>query len=237
MATVVVPLEPVGRALRATATLSFVSGFVDVVGFVALSGLFASYITGNLTSIGSDIVHSDPGIWPKLLALPTFVVFVVITRFVVLHYDHQEKSPLRVLLVGQAVLLAACMVAGIRFSPFADPETSGAILTGMLGVSAMAVQNGYARLTFAAHPSTTIMTTNAAQAVVDLVDMWRGSPKVSGPARDRFAHTGPMIFAFIVGSISGAYCYLALSFVALTVPIVALLVLIWIAPTAKVATN
>ena len=230
MATVVMPLEPVGRALRATVPLAFVSGFVDVVGFIALFGLFASHITGNFTVIGSELVHPSSGLIAKLLALPTFVVFVMFTRFVVLHYDKHSRSPLRTLLIIQAALLVACMLVGQDVAPVTDANTPGAILTGLLGVAAMAIQNGYARLTFAAHPSTTIMTTNAAQAVIDLVDMYRPDPNVRGPARERFTRTAPLILGFVVGTIVGAYGFVYLSFWCLGIPIVALLMLIAIAP-------
>jgi hypothetical protein len=56
----VLPVEPVGRAVGATATLSFVGGFVDVVGFIALFGLFTAHVTGNFIMLGLEMVHADP---------------------------------------------------------------------------------------------------------------------------------------------------------------------------------
>ena len=91
MSSVELPLEPSGRALRAIVPLSFVAGFVDLVGFVALYGLFASHISGNFTVIGSDIVHGTSGLIAKLLALPIFVVVVVITRFIVLRFEKKDR--------------------------------------------------------------------------------------------------------------------------------------------------
>jgi len=54
----VLPVEPVGRAVGATATLSFVGGFVDVVGFIALFGLFTAHVTGNFIMLGLEMVHA-----------------------------------------------------------------------------------------------------------------------------------------------------------------------------------
>lgn len=223
MSSVELPLEPLGRALRATVPLSFVSGFVDVISFVALYGLFASHITGNFTVIGSDIVHGSSGLILKLLALPMFVIFVAITRFIVVGYEQKKRSPLRALIVMQGVLLLSCMFVGQSVSPVMEPDKAGPILAGLLGVSAMAVQNGYARLIFAAHPSTTIMTTNCAQAVIDFIDMYRGIPDVSECARRRFERTAPTVLAFIIGTIAGAYGYILLTFWSLAVPLAALL--------------
>ena len=223
MSSVELPPEPLGRSLRATVPLSFVAGFVDLVGFVALYGLFASHITGNFTVIGSDIVHGSSGFIAKLLALPMFVVFVVITRYLVLGYEQQNRSPLRALLVLQGVLLAGCMLVGQSVSPVTDPDKAGPILAGLLGVSAMAVQNGYGRLVLVGHPTTTIMTVNLTQAVIDFVDMYRGIPGVSERARTRFDRIAPTVLAFIVGTLAGAYGYMLLTFWSLAIPLVALL--------------
>lgn len=223
MSSIELPLEPLDRALRATVPLSFVSGFVDVVGFVALYGLFASHITGNFTVMGSDIVHSSSGLIAKLLALPMFLIFVAITRFIVREYEQSTRSPFRALLLLQSVLLACCMFVGQSVSPVTDPDKAGPILAGLLGVSAMAVQNGYGRLILASHPSTTIMTVNCTQAVIDFIDMYSHTPDVSARARARFKRMAPTVLAFIIGTVAGAYGYILLTFWSLVAPLAALL--------------
>jgi uncharacterized protein DUF1275 len=67
MTSPVLPAEPVGRVVFATATLSFVGGFVDVVGFIALFGLFTAHVTGNFIMLGLEMVHATKlaiGWWP-----------------------------------------------------------------------------------------------------------------------------------------------------------------------------
>ncbi|WP_434033775.1 DUF1275 family protein [Cupriavidus sp. a3] len=52
--------------------LAFVTGYVDVVGFISLFGLFTAHVTGNFVLIGVDIAGNSTGLLAKLLALPTF---------------------------------------------------------------------------------------------------------------------------------------------------------------------
>lgn len=57
--------------------LSFVAGFVDTVGFVALFGLFTVHVTGNFVLIGAAAAESGhASVLGKLLALPVFVLTV-----------------------------------------------------------------------------------------------------------------------------------------------------------------
>ena len=60
----------------------------------------------------------------------------------------------------------------VGFGPFADADSSIAIVAGMLGVSAMA-QNVLGRLMLKGAPSTTVMTTNITQLSVDLATLAR----------------------------------------------------------------
>lgn len=226
MSSVELPLEPSGRGLCATVPLSFVAGFVDLVGFVALYGLFASHITGNFTVIGADIVHGTSGLIAKLLALPVFVVFVVIARYIVLAYEKRNRFPLRTLLVIQGLLLTGCMFVGQSVSPVTDPDKAGPILAGLLGVAAMAVQNGYGRLVLVGHPTTTIMTVNLTQSVIDFIDMYRGVAGVSEQARLRFERIAPTVLAFVAGTVAGAYGYIQLTFWSLALPLAALVIVV-----------
>lgn len=232
MPAATIPSAPLGRALLAACGLAFVAGFVDVVGFVALFGLFTAHVTGNFVLIGAEIVHSGVGVVAKLLALPVFIMAVIAVRFVVLAYERREASPLRCLLLLQTVLLLGFMAAGHYIQPVVDPDTLPAVLTGLLGVAAMAVQNGTGRLVLGSHAPTTIMTGNTTQAVIDAVDILRlpADAELRKAAADRFRRMVPAIAAFATGAILGAVGYLLGSFWCLLLPSACLLALaVWLA--------
>lgn len=223
MSNPVLPSEPVSRVVGATAALSFVGGFVDVVGFIALFGLFTAHVTGNFIMLGLEMVHATKFAIAKLLAVPIFIVMVALTRLFVLHYEKRGESPWRAMLLTQVVLLGCFMIAGGMTTPHADPNDLGPIVAGLLGVAAMAVQNAGSRLVLQNHGPTTMMTGNTTQAVIDLVDMLRGLPEENPDARRRLKLLVPAIIAFTAGALLGAYTYVTFSFWCLIVPIVALL--------------
>lgn len=216
--------RPDGRAISSMALLAFVAGFVDVVGFVALFGLFTAHVTGNFVILGSGIVHAQAGLLAKVLALPVFAAVVAGVRLVVLYHERHGWRPARALLIAETLALVVFMLGGIAISPVGNPDALGPVLVGMVGVAAMAVQNAAGRLVFSAHAPTTIMTGNTTQVVIDLIDMHRGAPDMRAKALQRLRLMLPSIIAFGVGAVAGAYGYVYLSFACLLAPIVGLAV-------------
>ena len=86
-------------------TLAFVAGYIDVVGFIALFGLFTAHVTGNFVLIGRSAVEAAPEIFLKLLVFPVFMLFVAIARLLILHWQRTGGKQLRQEAVAQ--LLAA----------------------------------------------------------------------------------------------------------------------------------
>jgi uncharacterized membrane protein YoaK (UPF0700 family) len=224
MAQVEVPQTPLSRALILTTAMSFIAGIVDVVGFVALFGLFTSHFTGNFVVIGQEIVQHSLRLIAELIALPMFILIAVLTRLLVLCCEERGRSGFRACLVFQIAMLTGCMLVGAAASPITNPAAAGSILAAQLGVAAMAIQNATCRLIFPTHPPTTVMTINLTQLSVDLVDMYRRWPG-RAQARDRFDRTAPVILAFCAGVVFGAYGYLFASFWCLAIPIAGLVVI------------
>lgn len=209
------------------ALLGFVAGFVDAAGFVALSGLFTSHVTGNFVVIGAELVSRSDGVLAKLLALPAFVFGIAATRLIAIALERNGTPPLKPLLLLQAILLLAFLAAGLAQSPSMSPDSAGAIATGMLGVVAMSVQTATARLSLPHLAATTVMTMNVAQVVLDAVDLLRGAqPKGAGQAARRLRRMLPAVLAFGVGALTGAIGVLICSFWCLLVPVLVLIGLV-----------
>jgi uncharacterized membrane protein YoaK (UPF0700 family) len=112
----------------------------------------------------------------------------------------------RALLVLQAVMLAAFLGFGAGFGPFENPDSGMAVFVGMLGVAAMATQNGLVRLALPGAPSTAVMTTNVTQLTVDLATLVCGHSKQTDlpRVRRRADLTTVSVIGFAVGLALGA---------------------------------
>lgn len=216
---------PISARQTITAVLlSYTSGFVDALSFVALYGLFAAHVTGNFVLIAASLVEFRHGLWMKLLAVPVFIAAAILTRFYIIRRERSRREHAVQVLIGQAVLLTAFMVVATMNSPFEGHTSPGAIITGLIASAAMAVQNTAARTFLNDLPPTTVMTGNMIQMIVDLVDIVHGHPPLEAK-RARLARLAPMLLAFVAGTISGGMGYLTIGFQSLILPITAVLML------------
>ena len=187
--------------------LSFNAGFVDTAGFLALHGLFTAHVTGNFVTLGASLVLGTSGAIAKLLALPMFCVFVIATRLLSLALLHHNLPALKIILAVKLVLLIAGAVLAIRFGPFADGDASPAVVTGMVLVAAMAIQNAAHRIHLGSAPPSTLMTGTTTQIMIDLADMLRGPTAQSDGSGRRLAGMSTNVLAFALGCATAALLY------------------------------
>ena len=160
--------------------LSVLGGYVDTAGFLALQGLFTAHVTGNFVTLAAALVTGTSGVVAKLLALPVFCVVIVIARVVGNLLGTRQTLRFRVMMGLQLVLLIGGGFLAVRFGPFPDGDARPAIVTGMILVCAMAVQNALHRAHLANFPPSTLMTGNTTQAMFDLIDMiWPGADRAT----------------------------------------------------------
>jgi len=200
--------------------LSFVASYVDTAVFIGLFGLFTSHVTGNFVLIGAALVHHADGVETKLLALPVFVLAVAVTVLSARALERRGRGSLPLLLIAEAALLAISAFTSTLMRVGAHPQIPVAMITGMLAVGAMGLQNAYMRIKLATLPPTTVMTGNVTQATIDAVAIML--PTAGAPGRDaivrRFARMWPGIAAFTIGAALGAFGFLAAGLLCLLAP-------------------
>ena len=119
--------------------LSTTAGAVDVIGFLALGGLFTAHITGNLVVLAAHYVTGGFNQAGPLLSVPVFVAVLGAVTLAV-GTPRDLRASRRTLLILQLAFLGGFLGLGIACGPFADPGSALAIAAGMLGVAAMATQ-------------------------------------------------------------------------------------------------
>src|SRR5262245_27224144 len=104
--------------------LGFTSGFVDTLGFIALFGLFAAHITGNVVLIAATLVVQGHGLLIKFLAIPIFIVAAIVTRLYIIHRERHLLDATTHVLLAKSVLLISFMAMALASAPFSHPDSS-----------------------------------------------------------------------------------------------------------------
>jgi uncharacterized membrane protein YoaK (UPF0700 family) len=201
------------------AVLSLTAGSVDAISFLGLGGLFTAHVTGNLVILAAHLVSGSGAPVAVMLSVPVFVAALGLTRLLAGALESIGFASLRLLLLLQFLLLAGFFVLCASAGPRIDPNAAEAILAGMLGVSAMAVQNALVQISLKGAPSTAVMTTNLTRFMMDVGDVMLGrKPADVAKARDRAMRTWPAIVGFAIGCGLGATCEAAIGLRSLALP-------------------
>lgn len=210
--------------------LAFIAGYVDTLGFVALFGLFTAHVTGNFVLIGAEVAGVGQGVLLKLLAFPAFILGVASASVLAKVLErHGVAHPGNALHVWQALLLAAFLAAGWIASPIHDSNAALVLVTGVLGATAMGVQNARPKVLRVPGLPNTVMTGNVTQIVLDIVELThRGAQEGQGPqVLARLRATLVAMSSFAIGAIAGALAFVHVSFIGLLLPIALLLLIAW----------
>jgi uncharacterized membrane protein YoaK (UPF0700 family) len=213
--------------------LSTTAGAVDVIGFLALGGLFTSHITGNLVILAAHYVTGGFSQIGPLLSVPVFVLVLGIV--IVLFENKATDKARRALLILQASLLVGFLALGAGLGPFTNPDSAVAVFVGMIGVAAMATQNALVRLELPGFPSTAVMTTNITQLTIDLALLVQGKGDRSNITRARHGtrRTFPSVIGFVAGCAAGGFLELHFGMSALLLPVVLAVIAIPLSELAR----
>jgi uncharacterized membrane protein YoaK (UPF0700 family) len=212
------------------AVLSTTAGAVDVIGFLALGGLFTAHITGNLVVLAA---HYATGRYSEIGPLLSVPVFIGVLWITVLFANKVSGNTRRALLVVHAVLLAGFLVFGVRCGPFTDPDSAIAVCAGMFGVAAMATQNALVKLELRGFPSTAVVTTNTVQLTIDLALLIRGKgdPRDLAQAHRRARLTIPSVGGFVAGCATGGFLEIHFGLRSLVLPVLLAVVAVLLGET------
>jgi uncharacterized membrane protein YoaK (UPF0700 family) len=195
--------------------LSTIAGAVDVIGFLALGGLFTSHITGNVVIVAAHYVTGGFSQIGPLLAVPVFMAVMGLVTLASSAIIRAGSYPLRPLLLLETALLATFLLLGVAFGRFANTDSS-------IAISAMATQNVLGRVALKGAPSTAVMTTNITQLTVDLATLVRsrGDADELVTVRRRARMTFACVFGFVAGCASGAALEVKFGLWALALPVI-----------------
>ena len=216
-----------GTALAATSLgtallpslLSVIAGSADIIGFLGLGGLFTAHITGNLAILAAHVASGGKAAVAQILSVPVFIGAVGLTRLLAGALESIGLTTLRPLLVLQFLLLAGFFALSVAAGPHIDTNATNAILAGMLGVSAMAVQNALVQISLIGAPPTAVMTGNVTRFTMDVAEvLLGGDPDAVARARTRAKRTGQAIVGFAVGCGLGALCEVTVGLWSLALP-------------------
>jgi uncharacterized membrane protein YoaK (UPF0700 family) len=187
--------------------LSLNAGYVDTAGFLALQGLFTAHVTGNFVTLGASLALGTSGVVAKLLALPVFCAVVIAARLLGTLLSNRTAPVFEILIGIKLLLLIAGAVLAIRFGPFHNGDSWQAIVTGMVLVAAMAIQNAVHRVHLGSAPPSTLMTGTTTQVMLDLADRIYARKGVENQPGSRLALMSTNILVFAIGCGAAALFY------------------------------
>lgn len=164
--------------------LSFVGGYIDAVGFVALMGLFPAHVTGELVALSAQMTARDGSAHHQALLAGLFLGGVVTSALLGRWLSKVKRSPYTL----QLGLLSCVLLAFLGFGAWGLTTSSAGFLTGAAGaaVFAMGVQNAIMRSALSGTLPTTVMTGNLTQFVTELLNWACG--RLESTAEREHAH-------------------------------------------------
>lgn len=185
--------------------LGFLTGMIDVIGWLSLSHFYSANITGDLTQSVSYLLPGETPHMLQIIAVPVFFVGLVVAYSLSRRYGAESPATMRALLLIQAaVLLALCLAAGVA-GPVPASKAVSDVAVGVLAVLVISLSNTAMHLMNKSAPTTWALTANCVTASVAILNLLTGHG--SAEERSRDARTWrvivPTVLLFLLGGLVG----------------------------------
>lgn len=134
-----IPITHRWQHYHESSILAFVGGWLNTVGFIALFGIYTNHVTGYIVTAGKEAAMGGLGLW--MLFIGTFICSISLTAWCEQKWRPRFPNILLGFFIAETVCILLFMLAGLYFSPFYDLADPGAMLTAMLGITAMGIRN------------------------------------------------------------------------------------------------
>lgn len=189
--------------------LSVIAGMTELIGYITLGNIFAAHMTGNLVLVAAGLVSSGSMKIAQVLTIPMFVLAVAGTSFVATRSKASGAALLRLLLVTQFSFLAGVVVLASALTPSSRLHGLLTGIAAMLAVCAMGCQFTLRYFCFPHAPSTVVMTSNLANAVLSFIGAMARPPVRKDDMLSFERHFRP-VCGFVIG---GALAALAVYYI------------------------
>lgn len=215
-----IPIQTRWQHYHEGSILSFVGGWLNTVGFIALFGIYTNHVTGYIVTAGKETILGGLGVW--VLFMGIFILTISTTAWCELKWKEKYPNILLGFFLAETLLLILFMLAGLMFSPFNSLAEAGAIITAMIGIAAMGIRNAIIRTILSSMTTSTLMTGNIAQLTIDLTVAYgsRSVPdEIRKKAKQNINKIFPSVLCFSLGALLGAITYMLLGFYCMLIPI------------------
>lgn len=183
--------------------LSVIAGMTELLGFITLGNIFAAHMTGNLVLVAADLVSSGSMKIAQALTIPMFVLAIAGTWLIATRSKASGAALLRLLLVTQFAFLVAVVVLANTLQPSLNPHRLLTGIAAMMAICAMGCQFTLRYFCFPQAPSTVVMTSNLANAVLSFVGAIARTPASNADMLSFERHFRP-VCGFVIGGASAA---------------------------------
>jgi uncharacterized membrane protein YoaK (UPF0700 family) len=186
--------------------LGFITGMMDVVGWLLLSGFFTANITSDLTESVTYLLPGTAFHVLQVTVIPIFFVGVVSAYFLASRLGPRSAAMIRSLASMQLLLLVVVCVIGGVGGPVSLNHAQQELVIGVLAVLAIALSNTTMHLLDKKAPTTWALTANCVTASIAALNIMTRSGSAQERAWDfeRLQSIWPTVGAFLIGGFIGA---------------------------------